>query len=487
VKHLSGFDDWFLRIERPNLPINVTGVGVYEPSPRSQPTVEFEDVVHYARQVTLRSPGFRQRLRWPPLGLDQPYWEEDLNFDVANHVFHLSLPSPGNRKQLDQEVARVHNLTIDRSHPLWEWWFIDGLDTVDGAPPGSFALVFKAHHATHDGTEALRLIESLHEKLPDHPHPPGRRSARFEAAGGRLDSRGLSPVGDLLKLASDASRRVLARPGQIAGTLWGATKLLAGSARRDFRHFPLIAAPAPDTIFNCAPSGRRVRARIRATLAELNTIRTIHPGSTINDAILAIVSGGLRRYLIHHGRLPDRSLVVGMPISIRDRSNREEGNELILAMEPLCTDNADPVSRLGEITYWTAAKKEFVKTQSVESVKEMADYVPGPILSLAIAATTSLQTRGLVRLPFNTIVSSMRASPDPLYFLGSKMIDYDFSAALWHGLTLMHVATSYTDSVSLLFDADPIVLPDSEFYATCLDTAKRELLTAAALTPPARA
>ena len=140
---LSALDAFFLHGETPSQAMNLTGIGIYDPSTCKAGRMTLQTVLEHGAERTQRSPLFRRRPITPPFNVDQPYWAEDPQFDAKNHIFHSVLPAPGTRQQLDDEVARIHSLRIDRNGPLWEWWFIEGLDSIEGVNPGSFALVFK--------------------------------------------------------------------------------------------------------------------------------------------------------------------------------------------------------------------------------------------------------------------------------------------------------------------------------------------------------
>src|SRR5216683_5840845 len=142
---------------------------------------DFRKMLEYAAERTRRSALFRRMLIHEAFRLGQPYWAEDPAFEIRKHVFHATLPKPGGRREFDREVARIHALHISRGGPLWEWWFIDGLQSIEGVPPGSFAVLFKLHHAAFDGVSAWEAINVSHDAIP-HQHEEVLKTSELPAS-----------------------------------------------------------------------------------------------------------------------------------------------------------------------------------------------------------------------------------------------------------------------------------------------------------------
>lgn len=474
MQQLSGLDAFFLYGETEHLPMNLSGVGIYDPSTRPDRRVDFGTIVDYAAERTRRSPLFRRRVVRPPFDLDHPYWVEDEGFDPRAHIRQASLPAPGGRAELDTEIARIHRLPIDGDGPLWEWWYIDGLETVDGVPPGAFALLFKLHHAAFDGIAAWEVINVSHDTEPGHEDESLSIDELGEAGapGPRVPTR--------MEMAMRAYRRAWSIPLELARIGWQSRPLLAKLVRSDLRDSPLYAGRAPQTRFNGPVGEARAHRKTPITLGELKRIRALAEGATVNDAVLAIIAGALRRYLDANGELPRRSLRVGMPISIRAPGDAgEAGNQVLLAVLPLATNVADPAERLAAIHERTRAKKDYVKDVPAHLLTRLMEFVPGPVIEAGVRAFVGSGAARFVPQAWNLIVTNVPASRVPIYLAGAQMLEYDACGPLWDGARLLHVITSYQDVINISFDVATEHLPDPDRYQQMLRDSMTEMLAAA--------
>ena len=183
MQQLSGMDASFIYFETPNAPVHIFSCSIYDPSTAPSGKVTFKGILdHYERRLHV-SRTFRQKLVQVPMGLDHPYWIEDRDFDLEYHVRHIALPAPGDWRQLCIQVARLHSRPLDLNRPLWEATVIEGLDNVEGVPPGSFAVMQKTHHAAIDGVSLLEIISAVHDHEPDAEPPVPDKEWRPEARG----------------------------------------------------------------------------------------------------------------------------------------------------------------------------------------------------------------------------------------------------------------------------------------------------------------
>ena len=172
MQQLSGMDASFVYFETPSTPMHVAGVSIYDPSTAPDGTVTFKGILASFQERLHLARTFRQKMVQVPMNLDHPYWVEDKDFDLEFHVRHIALPQPGDWRQLCIQVARLHSRMLDLSRPLWETYVIEGLDHVEGVPPGSFALLQKTHHAAIDGVSGMEMTSAIHDLTPE-PQPPG--------------------------------------------------------------------------------------------------------------------------------------------------------------------------------------------------------------------------------------------------------------------------------------------------------------------------
>ena len=198
MKQLSPLDSIFVYNEQPNSPLHISPITIYDPSTAENGVVSFDDVLETFRSRLQLSPVFRRKLVRVPFNLDSPYWVEAKNFDLEFHVRHQALPRPGNMRQLNNLLARLHSRPIDLTRPPWEAYLIEGLDSIDGFPRGCFALYLKIHHSAIDGATGNQIIEALHDLTPEPGDFRKDDDWQAEADPGQLTLLGLSYI-NLLK------------------------------------------------------------------------------------------------------------------------------------------------------------------------------------------------------------------------------------------------------------------------------------------------
>jgi diacylglycerol O-acyltransferase len=175
MQQLSSLDASFLYFETPNAPMHVGGIMIYDQSTAPGGKVTFRGILSNFEKRLHLARCFRQRLAYVPFNLDHPYWIEDPDFDLEFHVRHIALPKPGDWRQLCIQAARLHSRPLDHNHPLWEIYVIEGLDNVPELPKGSFAIVFKIHHAAIDGVTGAEIISALHDLDPASEPPQAKK------------------------------------------------------------------------------------------------------------------------------------------------------------------------------------------------------------------------------------------------------------------------------------------------------------------------
>ena len=213
MQQLTGMDTLFLTQESERTPLHISPLLIYDPQTAPGGMVRFKDILRLFSSRLHLAPIFRRRLVEVPFDLDYPWWIESADFDLEFHVRHIALPKPGDWQQLCIQIARLHSRPLDRSHPLWEAYVIEGLDNVEGLPPGCFALFLKMHHAAIDGISGVEIIGAIHDTTPEpqprenlrarrwRPEPmPGAASLLARAALGNLrqPGRALQTAGEIL-------------------------------------------------------------------------------------------------------------------------------------------------------------------------------------------------------------------------------------------------------------------------------------------------
>lgn len=457
MQQLTGLDAAFLALEEaPGTYGHVGSVIVADPSTSPEPF----DLDHLQRLIASRLhliPPFRWRLVEVPLGLDHPYWIEDAHFDIEYHVRELALPPPGDHEQLAVQAARLHSRHLDRRRPLWELYLIHGLED------GNVGIYTKIHHAAIDGVSGNDVLAAVIDVSPE-PREVGEVP----------DHVGESPPSTLGMLTHSAWSLVKS-PVRVARLGVGMVTALPSVVRNPMRpHVPILdnvlgrdadatlgsgTFRAPPTPFNHPVGPHRRWAFGRFPLDDVKAVKNA-AGTTVNDVVMAVCGGALRRWLIDHDALPDDPLVASVPVSIRtDDEQGNLGNRVSAMFAPLATDVADPVARLLAIHESMRAAKE---THQALPADVLGDVTQMAMPALAgQAARLSARLRLLERIsPFNLIVSNVPGPRVPLYYGGARMLEYYPLSAIADGQGLNMTVVSYEDSVFYGFLADRELVPD---------------------------
>jgi WS/DGAT/MGAT family acyltransferase len=467
IQQLTGPDAMFLHTELEGFPMLIGGVSIYDQSTAPGGIVRFKDVLAMFESRLDRSPIFRRRLVEVPMNLDQPYWMDDPDFDLEFHVRHIALPKPGDWRQLCIQVARLHARPLDLKRPLWEAYVIEGLDNVEGVPPGSFALYLKVHHAAMDGASGVQFFAAFNDITPTPE--PAPQPAPWEG-----DTKPST-----MRLLGKAYLNGLRKPGQILnmgrGALVSRRRVKKGLKRGDFEELGEI----PQTCFNGKLSSHRVVDATRFDFDAVRQIKNAVDGATINDAVLTIVGGALQRYLNAWEELPEESLVTGCPVNVRSEAEKDAGGNLVGMMSTrLNTHIADPLERLQAVHDDAVNAKSYLEAQGARMMVDYSETIPAALQSLLvqISAAAGMSEKNLM---MNTMVTNVPGPPVQLYMCGAKIIDSFGIGPLAPGVGLFHTVNSMVmkdkGTITLAFICCRDVMPDPEFYAQCLQESFDEL------------
>ncbi|HYC00149.1 MAG TPA: wax ester/triacylglycerol synthase family O-acyltransferase [Candidatus Limnocylindrales bacterium] len=468
MEQLSGLDASFLYFETSNAPTHIGSFAIYDQSTAPGGKVTFRGILKNLQSRLHLARCFRQRLVHVPFDLDHPYWLQDPDFDLEFHVRHIALPAPGDWRQLCIQVARIHARPLDLSKPLWEMYVIEGLDSVAGVPKGSFGVLTKIHHAAIDGVAGAELAAAVHDLEPDaKPLPPAEawKPEPIPSASEMMLKAATGMVGNPFRAARTIARTV---PG-IASMLWPfGGEEVEGSG------------PVPRTRFNGVVSPHRVVEGREFSLEDIREIRRRVPGATVNDVVLTICSGALRRYLQHHGELPQESLAAIAPISVRGESEKGAlGNKISAMSVTLFSDVADPLERLAKVHRGTRSSKATAEAIGARTMTDITQFLPGMLAGLAARVYTGLGLANRVRPILNTVITNVPGPQIPLYFTGARMVSLYGLGPVMDGMGLIHPVFSYSGRISIAVTACRVQMPDPGFYAQCLQASFDELLTAA--------
>jgi WS/DGAT/MGAT family acyltransferase len=468
VKQLSGLDSAFLDLEDDHQFLHVSQLLILE-----RPDADFAPYPVWRRQLADRLhqlEPLRRRLVQVPFGLDHPYWIADPDFDLDFHVRHSAVPPPGTDDQLDELVGRLVAAPMDRDHPLWVSHVIEGLSD------DRFAILTMIHHSTVDGAAGADLLELMLDDVPEaeppshagewEPEAPPSTAevlARAAANGLRRPARGLLLAARAGQSVARASRNpaVIDLADKVRGSLRGRVSSVLNVGRdrdpdQDLPRLPpLVTPPSP---FNAPVSRYRRFAHRALPLAEVKAVGK-QAGATINDVVVALCAGGLRRYLLDRGDLPDQPLTAMIPVSLREGDEDEQWtNRVSATVAALPTDVEDPVERLR------------VAHEGLRVAKQVFAALPGKLTpeaaGLGIPATVTAISRALTRwsavtpAPFNTVVSNVPGPREPLYLGGAQMTHYIPVSAVADPVGLNITVQSYVDQLDIGLLACAELVPD---------------------------
>ncbi|MDH4047421.1 MAG: wax ester/triacylglycerol synthase family O-acyltransferase [Gammaproteobacteria bacterium] len=467
MQQLSGLDASFIYMETGSTPMHIGSLAIYDQSTAPGGHVTFKEILRFFEQRLHKARAFRQRMVRVPLSLDHPYWIEDPDFDLEFHVRHIALPKPGDWRQLCIQAARLHARPLDLRKPLWEAYVIEGLDNVHNVPKGSFALVTKMHHAAIDGVSGAEMAAAIHDLSPD---------AEVEGPEKPWEPERL-PTG--IELLGKSALRTVMSPARFGKLLYRSApslaKVVGGIVNRELK----IPMRVPRTRFNGTVGAHRMFDGRAFDLNVIKAIKTMQPGTTVNDVIVSIVGGALRKYLAAKNELPDESLVAMAPMSIRPEERRGAAGNLVTAMSlPIRSDIADPLERLQAVNEESAQAKKLAYTMGPTLAADAAEFLPSTISGLIARTYASSGLADRVSPMVNTVISNIPGVGVPLYSMGSRMVATFGLGPLTHGIGLFQAVLSYNNTITISVVSDRDMLPDPSFYCRCLEDSFEELKAA---------
>ncbi|HEX7537024.1 MAG TPA: wax ester/triacylglycerol synthase family O-acyltransferase [Dermatophilaceae bacterium] len=475
MEQLSGLDGWFLAMETDSVFGHVGSVCILDDkvTPGTDSQLTLEGITRLIESRLPLVPIFRRRLVTVPLGLDHPYWIDDPDFDIEYHVREIALPSPGNDRQLSEQVARLHARALDRSRPLWELYLITGLSG------GRAAVYNKIHHCAIDGVSGGDILTAVLDLSPEgRPMPEvevfeGQRAPDSTWMLGRSALALAQLPVRAIRVAADLARSIPGLANTVGPPL---ANRLTGKDHDDL--LSQTGLRAPSTPFNAPVSPHRRWAFTDLPLADVKSLRA-GTDLTVNDVVMALCAGALRRWLELHKALPTAPLVAAVPVSVRTKEQDGSlGNKVSMLLAPLPTNLSDPGERL-------AAMHE-----AMRSVKDQHGAIPAGLLAdmtqFAMPALAnqgwrlSAKLRLMERLnPFNLFVSNVPGPNVPLFYAGAELLAYYPVSALFDGQGLNITVMSYRGNLYFGLVACPLLVPDLDVMAGFLSAELQELTAAA--------
>lgn len=462
MKSLSGLDGMFLHLETQATPMHVGSLSLLD-LPANHRGNFYETVERlYTRRLPL-APVLSRRLEALPLQLANPLWVQADDVDYQYHVRRVVLPRPGTHQQLEELVGQLHSILLDRSRPLWMVYMIEGLKS------GQVGYYTKLHHALLDGQAAVMLARLMFDTTPGGRRMP--RDAAGQVRHGEHPGLGTLATVALKHDAAQYLKFVRGLPETVR-TLVG---LRSGSGDGTARARSSGASGfAPRTPLNVAITGERGFAGVSIPLEQIKAIAAAHDAK-INDVVLALCSGALRRYLRDHRALPDEPLIAAVPISLREPGNTEYTTQATMARVSLATDIASPVRRLCAIRdAATAAKSTTDRAKPILPTDFPSFGMPWMLHGLA-SIYGHAKLADLVPPLANVVISNVAGPPAPLYFAGARMTRYWPLSIVEHGLGINITVESYAGAMGFGVTVARSVVPDPHRITEYIVAAHKEL------------
>jgi diacylglycerol O-acyltransferase / wax synthase len=451
---LTALDASFLGLESSSVHMHVASVGILDPGAlaREDGGIDFDQILRVIEAGLFRAPRFRQKLASVPLS-GHPVWVDDPHFNVLYHARHTALPIPGDERRLKRLVGRIVSQKLDRSKPMWELWFVEGLEG------GRLAVISKVHHCLIDGISGVDLLSAFMGRDPefrpdevDHRWLPRPAPGPVQLVSDEIGRRVTLPVRIARTLASS-----LRKPGEALGEA-------AYTASGFGRGLADALTPASETSLNVPIGPHRRFDWTRFDLGVVKEVKTRLHG-TVNDVVLGCVAGGVRRFLSDRGeavsRLSDFRVLI--PVSTRSENERGAlGNRVAMMVLRLPVSEPDPRRRMKLITERTREVKGSGRAEGTDLLEEISDWTSAAVL-------TSMSRLAASRRSFNLVVTNVPGPPFPVFLNGARLLESYPLVPLFENQTLGVALFSYDKSLFWGFNADWDAVPDLHAFVQAIE------------------
>jgi WS/DGAT/MGAT family acyltransferase len=440
--------------------MHIGGLATFEPGPWKSHAERFDMLVRHIEPRLDLMPRYRQKVAFLPLNVDMPVWVDDERFDINFHIKRAAIPSPGGRKELCDYIGRVFSRPLDRRRPLWELYYLEGLEG------GRWGLLTKTHHALVDGLSALELATVLMDTTDEYVVSNQKSQWRARKDPGTLGilvqtlrQRATSPVGIVRRAAQAASD-----PGRLAGALAEGAGALAVAVRE---------LTPPEGPLNGTTGPTRALWYSQFKLNDFKEVKNAF-GATINDVVLGVVSGGLRKFLELHGHDVDHLKIKALvPVSLRDDKQKTAlGNVLSTMLVPLPVDEPFPAARMRKAKANVDRVKKSKQALGADILLKAVGFSPATLHAMVARAS-------LRQMNYNTIVTNVPGPQWPLYTLGCRLVEAMPIAFLYEGMQVATAIFSYLGNINFGYIADRHAFPDLDLLGECMEESFAELLEVA--------
>jgi WS/DGAT/MGAT family acyltransferase len=468
VRQLTALDQQFLALEDSRNYGHVGALSIYDPSTAGAGELTLPRLQGLIAERMPLVPPFRWRLAQVPFNLDYDYWVDDADFDIEFHVREIALAPPGTDAQLAEQVARIYARPLDRSRPLWELYLIHGL------PKDRVAIMSKIHHAVIDGMSGAEIMGALFDPTPAGraqaaPPPPTTQPTKADTQPSDLGmlARGLRGLPRYPLRVIKSAPRTLPNIAEVQSfaAIPGAKALgrLSASAQRALGRETVVGRldlTPPRTSFNGRVSAHRRYAFGQLSLDDVKAIKN-HHGCTVNDVVVSICAGAVRRWLIEHDELPTEPLVAQVPVSVRrEHEQGTYGNRILLMTAPLHTEIEDAARRLQTTHESLLEMKERHRALPAGLLQDANQFIPPALFSRAARLTFSLGASKASRPAWNLVISNVPGPQFPLYMAGARLEAHYPISVITDGMGLNITVMSYCGHLDFGIVADREQMPD---------------------------
>jgi diacylglycerol O-acyltransferase len=458
MQRLSGLDAMFFYLETPSSHMHVAGV--YELETGDRP-ISFETIRQMVAERLPLAAAFRRRLVEVPFKITHPFWVEDPDFDLDYHVRRAALPAPGGRAELEEFVGQIVGLPLDRSRPLWEMYIIEGLEG------GRVAVLTKMHHAAIDGISGAEIAATWLDLEAD---PPRREIA---------DRWHPEPLPSDVELMAFAMASLVGHPLKAVRS----ARRVLESALHLSEHNRQVDAPpppapfaAPKTSLNQSITPHRRVAFSHRPLDDFKAVKN-HFSCKVNDVVLAVCAGALRRYLLAGDELPESPLVAMVPLSVRSEEEAgTHGNKVSAMLTSLATEIDDPAERLLAIAQSMERAKVQEKLIGAETLTDWTEFTFPALVGRASRLVSSTKVFDRLRPAFNVTISNVPGPDFPLFLAGGRMVSFYPLGPVAEGVGLNITVLSYCGIVYFGLNACRETVPGLDGLPAMLEEAMDELV-----------
>lgn len=454
-----------------------TVVTIYDQSTVKGGKLGFQEILSYFDKVMAGLPIFRRKVCGVPFNLDAPYLVDDPDFHIESHIKHIALPAPKDWRQFCILCAQIQATPIDNSKPMWDMHVIEGLDNCDDLPKGCFAILTRMQHSLADGDTVRGLLAALHQPAGVSYEPPANYEAQPEPSLLTMSRRAMV---NNFKQGWKTEASFLRKVPMLGKSLG---KLAVNRIESLFEDAEIDEQVAvPKTLFNGPMEYRRVFQARAFDLDAIKGMRVLAENSTVNDVVLTLVGGALRRYLESQNAPPSDHLFAMCPVNMREdkfSNSSSFGNNISLMRACMFTEESDPAVRMKLVAEETRESKKIQRANSTKEMLAISENIPNVLVAAGARALLPFALSKFESSPIaNAVVSNVPGPQQPLYFLGAEMLIFTGVGPLVPGMGLLVASTSYNGRLTIGVSACPSWVSDPQQLAQCLQESFDELCAA---------